>query len=215
MNAILWGQESSLLPGNPGYLAVIVSGSSRMELIEREWDTQRASLLIIGCADWNRLLSPWPAPACFRNGEDFSGEASMFLHALLTEILPEAEKRMRLENPVRAITGYSLAGLFALYAQAETDVFSMAASVSGSLWYDNFLSYLTSRPPNAGRIYLSLGDQEEKTKNRRLALVGECTRNAYRYFESLGIDTQYKINPGNHFFESEKRMLHALNALFP
>lgn len=37
------------------------------------------------------------------------------------------------------IAGYSLAGLFALYALYKTDVFTRVASMSGSLWFPGIM----------------------------------------------------------------------------
>ena len=56
------------------------------------------------------------------------------------------------------------------------------------------------------RLYLSLGDRESRTRNEVMAAVGEKTGTLCRYYQSLGIDCIYEINPGNHFCEPEKRM---------
>lgn len=67
----------------------------------------------------------------------------------------------------RVIAGYSMGGLFALYAPYVTDLFSSAVSASGSVWYPEFVSYVKShdflKKPNT--IYLSLGNQESRTRN--------------------------------------------------
>lgn len=58
------------------------------------------------------------------------------------------------------ITGYSLAGLFAVYAIYRTDVFS-GGCMSGSVWFPGFKEYIFSRElkrrPDC--IYFSLGGQ--------------------------------------------------------
>ena len=68
----------------------------------------------------------------------------------------------------RGVAGYSLAGLFALWALWQTDVFERAASASGSLWFPSFIDYarertMTLRPTPP---ILSLGKKETKTPNQ-------------------------------------------------
>ena len=72
--------------------------------------------------DWNCALSPWKAPAVFGN-EGFGEGAA----ATLTEILSLCR-----DNTKRYyIGGYSLAGLFALWAAYQTDVFAgIAAAIT-------------------------------------------------------------------------------------
>lgn len=72
--------------------------------------------LIIPDTDWNRDMSPWPSKRVFRGGEDFTGGAPEFLQILCGDIIPAAERFMGAEPETRAIAGYSLAGLFAVWA---------------------------------------------------------------------------------------------------
>jgi len=151
--------------------------------------------------DWNADLSPWPAKACFRGGEDFAGRAPAQLKWLEGAILQAEAVLPGAEALPRAILGYSLAGLFALWAAAECGLFDMAASVSGSLWFDGFDRFLKER---AGRfaskaVYLSLGDREAKTRNARLACVQEATENARALLADAGAECVFELNPGNHF----------------
>ena len=120
------------------------------------------ALAAISGVDWNRELSPWPAPKAFRGSDDFSGAAPAFLRKLTGHIVPLVENRLDFTPSSRAIAGYSLAGLFALWAVFEADTFDRAASVSGSLWYDGFLEHMNTSILRDGveRVYLSLGDRE-------------------------------------------------------
>ena len=104
----------------------------------------KPALAAISGVDWNRELSPWPAPGVFRGGEDFGGEGPAFLDMLTRQIVPSVESQLGFAPVSRAIAGYSLAGLFALWSVFQTDVFDRAASVSGSLWFDGFMDYLES-----------------------------------------------------------------------
>ncbi len=168
----------------------------------------RPSFVCIDGVDWDRDLSPWPAEKVFRGGDDFSGGAESFLHTLLTEIVPAAERG--LSPAFRAVFGYSLAGLFSLWAMTKTDAFTRCASVSGSLWFDGFTDYLSTHPllGRPARVYLSLGDREDKAKNPRMQLVLTATEEAKAILQSEGVPCTFELNKGGHFqdiLERQKR----------
>lgn len=166
------------------------------------------TVIAVTDVDWNRYLSPWPAPKVFAKGEDFGGLADEFLE----EMLKQLQDVLQEDWEDRNIIGYSLAGLFALYACTKTDVFGGCASVSGSMWYPGFTDYLKEHPVHCRRVVLSLGDKEAKTKNPVMAAVADRTEEV-RALLSQYTDTQFHWNPGNHFFEAEKRIERALNLL--
>lgn len=91
-----------------------------------------------------------------------------------------------------ALAGYSLAGLFAIYAACKTDVFSRIVSASGSEWFPGFEEYLKSHDfiKKPVCIYLSLGDIEAKAKNKVLATVQDK-------IESLFSTVKITENSGN------------------
>ena len=135
------------------------------------------ALVAISDLDWNHDMAPWDSPAAFKKGEPFIGGADNYLQLLVEEIIPRAEKELA-EPPVwRGIAGYSLAGLFALYAIYRTDVFSRVGCMSGSLWFPGFKEYIFSHEPKRRPdcIYFSLGDREAKTRNPVLKTVQENT----------------------------------------
>ena len=162
--------------------------------------------------EWNRDLSPWPAKAAFARSGDFAGGAGEFLRRLLAAV-EEFERAQGGGAQPRCLAGYSLAGLFCLYAACESDAFSGVASVSGSLWYDGFVDYLRARPVRAKRIYLSLGDRESRARDPRLARVGECTQMAVEIFRGDGAETCFEWNAGNHFQDPMGRMERAVRFL--
>lgn len=167
-----------------------------------------AALFAADDYDWNADLSPWAAPACFRGGEGFAGNAPQRLKWLL-QAVPFVEEG--LSDAPRAVLGYSLAGLFALWAAAQCDLFNMTASVSGSLWFDGFDDYLAAHANRfAGKkVYLSLGDREAKTRNPRLACVQERTEAARELLSAAGAYSIFELNPGNHFAEPAARCARA------
>ena len=135
------------------------------------------TLVAISDLDWNHDMEPWDSPAAFKNGEAFTGGADDYLRLLVEEIMPKAEKELASPPAWRGIVGYSLAGLFALYAIYQTDVFSRVGCMSGSLWFPGFKEYIFSHEPKCrpDRIYFSLGDRETKTRNPVLKTVQENT----------------------------------------
>ena len=73
-------------------------------------------LLCVGGIEWNRDLSPWSCEPIMPGEEPFAGGADEYLRTLTDSILPEAVRRIGGVPAHVGIAGYSLAGLFALYA---------------------------------------------------------------------------------------------------
>ncbi len=117
--------------------------------------------------DWNKDLSPWVAPAVF-GIENFGDGAADTLKEILS-LCTDKDKKYY-------IGGYSLAGLFSLWASVQTDKFEGVAAASPSVWFPDFLDYIRERKPLCRKIYLSLGDKEEKTRNPVMATVGDKIR---------------------------------------
>ena len=204
-------------PDGGGVLPVVYLHAPRGEAEETaallgDWG---GVLVSLEGGDWDRDLSPWPAPRAFRGGADFGGGAGRRLELLGDAVLPAVEGALGYVPPWRGIAGYSLAGLFALYALWTTPLFQRAASVSGSLWYDGFLERLEGTAPavKPDRVYLSLGDREPKARSPRLARVGECTLRAEERLRELGIPAALEWNPGGHFQDAPGRMARGLGWL--
>ena len=102
--------------------------------------------------------------------------------------------------------GYSLAGLFALWAGYQSDVFEGIAAASPSVWFPDWIEYASARKPLTSAVYLSLGDKEEKAKNPIMAQVGLAIRSQEKMLQEQGVNTILEWNTGNHFVDSEKRM---------
>ena len=79
-------------------------------------------------------------------------------------------------QPPVILAGYSLAGLFALWAAYQTDAFDGICAASPSVWFPGWLDYAKAAQPKTRCIYLSLGDKEEKTRNPVMSTVGDCIR---------------------------------------
>ena len=167
--------------------------------------------------DWERDLTPWPAPKVLKRGGDFLGKADEFLCLLRDQIIPQTEKDCIPEGsaPRRYLIGISLAGLFSLWSSLQEGIFSGIGSVSGSLWYDGFMEYLSGKdfPALPKRVYLSVGDTEKNTRNQRMAVVEDNTRKAASIIEKRGIPTLFELNPGNHFSDTIPRLRKAMDYL--
>ncbi len=146
--------------------------------------------------EWNHELSPWEAPAVFGN-ESFGNGAK----DTLDEILKYCEDSTK----TYCIGGYSLAGLFALWAAYQTDMFKAVAAVSPSMWFPGFDDLMKENEIKCGNVYLSLGDKEEKARNPVMATVGDKIRWADAWLEEQNVNCILEWNAGNHFREPDLR----------
>ena len=182
-------------------LAVI---ESEVSFIKELSGGQSFCLKAVKVDNWNKDLSPWSAPAVFGR-EDFGAGAEETLAYLLTEVVPH-----KINSPKKVyIGGYSLAGLFALWAGYQTDVFSGIAAASPSIWFPGFTEYMKENELHAHAVYLSLGDREERTRNPVMARVGDAIREAYAHLQETGVDCVLEWNKGNHFKEPDLRTARA------
>ncbi len=190
--------------GNPRAKTVLLQPVDEHDLaaIEREAAEIRKRteadflLLAVKIGDWNRDLSPWPAPAVFGKA-DFGGGAS--------ETLGEVLEKCREEGREYVIGGYSLAGLFALWAACRTDRFSAVAAASPSVWFPGFTDYMREEELHGRAVYLSLGDREERTRNPVMAAVGDRIREIHDLLEERRVACTLEWNSGNHFKDADLR----------
>lgn len=129
--------------------------------------------------NWNDDLTPWIADGVFKKAKPFGGRADIFLRNLQEDVFPAVENLLGFHKAERYLVGISLSGLFAVWSCFKTDVFCGIASISGSLWYDGFASWASEhvgslRP--VGRIFISLGDREKRSKDKRMSTVEDATR---------------------------------------
>lgn len=173
------------------------------------------NLLVIGNLNWAHDMTPWYCPPLSENDAPCTGGAVEYLNLLLSEILPKARERIRGKPSFVGIAGYSLAGLFALYAMYRCDVFDRVASVSGSLWFPKFSEYAAEHPllKRPEKVYLSLGDREANTRNRYLKTVQENTEAIAAYYRDLGLDVTWELNVGNHFRDAALRCAKGIKAM--
>lgn len=158
------------------------------------------TLVTVRGLNWEAELSPWAAGNLFKYSDMFTGGADAYLQFLTQQVLPQAEAGL---NGIlwRGLAGYSLAGLFTVYAMYKTDLFSRAASMSGSLWYPGFKDFALKNTLRIApqHLYFSLGDKEARARNQYLKTVQQCTEELAEHYRSLGINTCYELNPGGHY----------------
>ena len=153
-------------------------------------------LIAVKIDNWNIDLSPWKAPAVFGK-EDFGEGAERTLDELL-KLCSDGSKTYY-------IGGYSLAGLFALWAVYRTDKFTGVAAASPSMWFPGFTDYMKEHKIRTDAVYLSLGDKEEKTRHPVMATVGDRIREAYSLLLEQGVKCVLEWNEGNHFKDADVR----------
>lgn len=162
----------------------------------------------IETGDSNSALSPWKAPSVFGKGGDFGDGAAQTL-SLIEKILPEIEKAAGVgENSYRILGGYSLAGLFALWAGYRSDKFHGIAAASPSVWFPDWDKFTENESMKAKRVYLSLGDREHMSKNPVFASVQQRIELQHKALASqLGEpNCTLEMNEGNHFKDPDLRL---------
>lgn len=168
-------------------------------------------MISVSIHDWQGELSPWPAPPIFGK-HDFAGNAAKFL-AELEDFWKWFKDENNIESNQVYLGGYSLAGLFALWASSQTNLFTKIAAVSPSVWYFNFVEYMQQNPIQTREVYMSLGDKEANAKNKVMATVKDCFDEVIQIVQKQDIPLTYEYNPGNHFQDVELRMKKGIQKL--
>ena len=190
--------------GNPEASAILLQmvDDHDLEVIENEVKEIRNRtstdfrLLAVKVNSWNHDLSPWKSTAVF-GSEEFGDGAECTLH----EILNLTEDKSK----TYYIGGYSLAGLFALWAACRTDAFQGIAAASPSVWFPGFTDWLKTWKVQSNAVYLSLGDKEARTRNPVMATVRDRICEVYAILHAQGVCSVLEWNPGNHFRDADLR----------
>ena len=73
------------------------------------------------------------------------------------------------------------------------------------MWFPGFIDHMRQNKIQTDRVYLSLGDREEKTSGPVVSKVGECIKSAQAILDAQGISCELEWNVGNHFREPDLR----------
>lgn len=201
---------------HPKYILIQTLGNHERAIFDRTADliAGAASVPFVLAAfqifDWDLDLTPWHDDAINRKPE-VGTRTGDTLRYVTESLLPALEAEYG-KLPV-ILGGYSLGGLFALWSAVQTDRFAAIAAASPSLWIRDWLDYAEAHPVQAGKVYLSLGDQEEHVKNRAIARVGDSVRGEYELLKAqLGRENCTLVwNPGGHFQDGDKRLAAAFS----
>lgn len=196
------------------YLLLQMTGEHELQSMDNEvaaiaQSSRNFLLATVPVKSWNDELSPWEAPAVWGK-ESFGGNAAGTLRFLTEQAIPTLKKQFALPENVRIILGgYSLSGLFALWASTQTALFSGVAAASPSVWFPGWMKFEQQHPIQAQRIYLSLGDREERTRNATMAAVGDNIRALHRELVERGKNCTLEWNNGGHFKDADLRTARA------
>lgn len=167
------------------------------------------SLIAFKIEDWNNELCPWEAPPAFGN-KSFGSGAKDTLEFIENRLIPTVKERYDFADDVQVILGgYSLAGLFSLWSAYKSKTFSGIAAASPSVWFSGWEEFMNYNAPLSNTIYLSLGDTEEKTKNKVMSAVGDNIRKQEELLKNDNINTILEWNKGGHFSNSDLRVAKA------
>lgn len=165
--------------------------------------------------DWNSYFSPWAYKMNDKNV--FMGYGSITLQWLMNSYnIIEEMYHVKYHIDNRYLIGYSLSGLFSLWAFYESKLFSGVACCSGSLWFPGWTEYaINNQIQVQSKIYLSLGKKEEKTKNQIMKKIGEIIRWQFHILENNEKISKIKLewNEGGHFNNIEDRIIAGINWL--
>ena len=196
------------------YLLLQMTGEHELQSMESEvaaiaQNAHHFLFAAIPVESWNDALSPWEAPAVWEK-QGFSGNAADTLRLLTEQVMPTLKQQFELSENVKIILGgYSLAGLFALWASTQTKLFYGVAAASPSVWFPGWMEFEQQHPIQAQHIYLSLGDKEENTKNAVMAVVGDNIRTLHSRLAERGADCTLEWNNGGHFKDADLRTARA------
>ena len=214
--AIQIGNRSCHIYGKASteYLLLQMTDDHELQSMDNEAATiaQNASQLlfeVIPVMNWNDEFSPWEAPAVWGK-QGFGGNAMDTLCFLTKQVIPTLKQQFDLPENIKIVLGgYSLAGLFALWASAQTDLFYGITAASPSVWFPGWMEFEQQHPVQAQHVYLSLGDKEERTKNPVMASVGDNLRTLHSRLITRGADCTLEWNSGGHFKDVDLRTARA------
>ena len=166
--------------------------------------TKGFAIVFFDTVEWAKALMPWQDEAVSRN-EEVGKHAQDTLVYIEESLVPWLHERFGKLPCI--IGGYSLGGLFALWAARQSAAFCAVAAASPSLWIKGWADFADNRSLNAQLAYVSLGDREEHCRNQRMARIGDCVRHEHLTLANqIGSSaTTLEWNSGGHFGNEAER----------
>ena len=174
--------------------AHIVHTSATVEFLAQ--NGRMSELIVVGITNTDRTrdLSPTHVTTTVAGGGSAlqfptSGGADKFLKFIETELIPEIEKRYRVQ-PYRILAGHSLGGLFAVHAMiSRPELFNSYVAVSPALQWDNQVivkrteDFLKARKEWQGTLFMSLGHEPGQIEDGFHQLKQVLEKNPTKGFE--------------------------------
>ncbi len=166
--------------------------------------TKGFAIVFFDTVEWAKALMPWQDEVVSRN-EEVGMHAQDTLVYIEESLVPWLHERFGKLPCI--IGGYSLGGLFALWAARQSAAFCAVAAASPSLWIKGWADFADNSSLNAQLAYVSLGDREEHCRNQCMARIGDCVRHEHLTLtEQIGTTaTTLEWNNGGHFGEEAER----------
>ncbi len=145
--------------------AHIAHTASTIEFLAR--NGRMSEMIVVGITNTDRTRDLTPTKATGANAAQFptAGGADNFLKFIETEVIPEIEKRYRVQ-PYRVLAGHSFGGLFTVHALiTRPELFNSYVAVSPSLqWSDDATlkraeEFFKTRKELRATLFTSLGNE--------------------------------------------------------
>ena len=168
--------------------------SSTVEFLAR--NGRMSELIVVGITNTDRTrdLSPTHVTTTVAGGDSAlqfptSGGADKFLKFIETELIPDIEKRYRVQ-PYRILAGHSLGGLFAIHAMvSRPELFHSYVAVSPALQWDNQVAvkraedFFKARKEFQATLFMSLGHEPGPIEDGFHQLKQVLAKNQAKGFE--------------------------------
>lgn len=168
--------------------------SSTVEFLAR--NGRMSELIVVGITNTDRTrdLSPTHVTTRVAGGNSAlqfptSGGGDKFLKFIETELIPEIEKRYRVQ-PYRILAGHSLGGLFAIHAMvSRPELFNSYVAVSPALQWDNQVAvkraedFFKARKEWEGTLFMTLGHEPGPIEDGFYQLKRVLEKNQTKGFE--------------------------------
>src|SRR5688572_31608381 len=174
--------------------AHIVHTSATVEFLAQ--NGRMSEMIVVGITNTDRTrdLSPTHVTTTVAGGNSAlqfptSGGADKFLKFIETELIPDIEKRYRVQ-PYRILAGHSLGGLFAIHAMiSRPELFNSFVSVSPALQWDNQVvvkraeDFFKARKEYQSTLFMSLGHEPGPIEDGFYQLKQVLEKNQTKGFE--------------------------------
>ena len=123
--------------------------------------------------------------------------------------MPGIRQQYSIKEDCKVILGgYSLAGLFALWAATQTNALYGVAAASPSVWFPGWAEYEAAHPIQAQRVYLSLVTARNIPKTSRWRQWA-TTSALHTALTRRDTDSALEWNTGGHFKDVDLRTARA------